>query len=62
LHEFLDENKLDYKLFVLDWIFSLFTRCFELDTIGKIWDVLLLNGMEEKILVNVVVEIVCAFE
>lgn len=43
-------------------MFSLFTKCFELDTIGKVWDVLLLNGMDERVLVNVVVEIVCAFE
>jgi hypothetical protein len=62
LEEFFDSNQLDYKLFVLDWMFNLFTKCFELDTVGKVWDLLLLNSLEEKILINVIVEIICSFE
>lgn len=45
-------------MFILDWMYSLFTKCFELDCIGKIWDLLFVNQFEERFIIKVIIEII----
>lgn len=41
---------IDVKIIVIDWIMTLFSRVFQLDSILNIWDLLLAHRMQSYIL------------
>lgn len=41
---------IDVKMIVIDWIMTLFSRVFQLDSILNIWDLLLAHRMQSYIL------------
>ncbi|KDO20505.1 hypothetical protein SPRG_21393 [Saprolegnia parasitica CBS 223.65] len=44
LHAYFEEIGMDAKMYVVDWAFTLFTRCVPLDVVLRIWDVYILLG------------------
>lgn len=50
MHESLVEIHIDVKIIVIDWIMTLFSRIFQLDSILNIWDLLLAHRMQSYIL------------
>lgn len=42
--------QIDVKIIVIDWIMTLFSRIFQLDSILNIWDLLLAHRMKPYIL------------
>ncbi|OQR90217.1 hypothetical protein THRCLA_09404 [Thraustotheca clavata] len=44
LHAHFDEIGMDPKMYVVDWAFTLFTRCVPLDLVLRIWDCYILLG------------------
>ncbi len=41
---------------------SLFTRCFELDAVGKVWDILFVNEMNQEIIQELCFRIIVGFK
>lgn len=37
------EVNLDVRLLLLNWVMTLFTRVMDLDLVGRLWDIILLN-------------------
>lgn len=46
---------IDVKIIVIDWIMTLFSRVFQLDSILNIWDLLLAHRMQSYILEEICV-------
>ena len=40
-------------MLAVNWVMTLFTRCFQVDSILNIWDILLANDLTEGILVEI---------
>lgn len=38
------EQKLSADLYIIDWVFSLYSKCFNLDIVSRIWDVFFRDG------------------
>lgn len=50
MHESLVELNVDVKIILIDWIMTLFSRIFQIDSILNIWDLLLAHRMKSYIL------------
>ena len=50
--QYLLTSEIDVKMLAVSWIMTLFTRCFQVDSILNIWDILLANKLSESILVE----------
>lgn len=44
--ERLEESEITSDLYLIEWFFTLFGRAFDIDIVSKIWDYLLLFGVE----------------
>lgn len=53
----LRENEIEPKSFVVRWVMTLFTRCFQLDSILNMWDILFLHNLSPHILQTLCVAI-----
>lgn len=43
-------NEVEFKILVVNWVMTMFSRCFQLDSILSIWDILLANQLSSSIL------------
>jgi len=39
----------------------MYTKSFLLDTVGRVWDVMFVGGFEDRVIVEIAVEMLCAF-
>jgi hypothetical protein len=60
LFSLLKENEIEAKTFVVRWVMTLFTRCFQLDSILNLWDILFLHQLSPHILQTLCVAILLA--
>lgn len=61
-YKLLKNENIDLMMIITNWMLTLMTRCFELEVLGKIWDMMLLCRMEEEFIVKLCVEVLGQFE
>jgi len=55
----LQSHEIEPKIYVVNWIMTMFTRIFQFDSILMIWDILLANNVSRKILEELCGAIIC---
>ena len=56
------KEKIDVRIFLLNWIMTLFTRVMDLDLVARLWDILLCNELSEKIIIEVCYHLLVSFK
>lgn len=47
-------------MLAVNWVMTMFTRCFQLDSILNVWDILLVNKLSEGIMTELCVAVLVA--
>ena len=51
-------NEIEAKMYVIGWVMTMFTRCFQIDSILNIWDIIFANKVSPTILAEVCAAVV----
>jgi hypothetical protein len=49
--DLLTAHEIDMKMLVVNWVMTMFSRCFQLDSILNVWDILLANNLNHSIMI-----------